>query len=410
MSEVLERFLKYANYDTQSNSRSETFPSTLRQLILAEILAGELTKEGAKDVTVSKGYVYAAVPASKGAENGKPIAFIAHMDTSEECPGKNIRPRIIREYDGGDILLNEKTNCWSRVADFPELKRFQGKTLVVTDGTTLLGADDKAGIAAILQAVADWKKPDGPRHPKIQIIFTPDEEIGRGVEQIEMDRIFAAGGYTVDGADADELSYENFNAASADVSFHGVAVHPGEAKGIMKNASLLAMEFAGKFPSHEIPAETSGREGFYHLTEMSGNVSEAELHYILRDHDSKLLEKKKANMRRAAAELNRRYGKGTVKIRIKNSYRNMAEKILPDNAWLLECAREAIRAEGMIPDESPIRGGTDGATLSFMGLPCPNLGAGGMYFHGVHEVLCVESLEKCVKVLEGIAERMSGEG
>lgn len=409
MEKILDRFLRYVSVDTQSCEESESQPSAAKELDLLGMLRDELLAMGVKAELDEFGYVMATIPSNIDKDAPK-LGFIAHVDTAPDASGKDVKPQIIPDYDGGDIALKGVPGLFLKPAEFPELLGHKGETLVTTDGTTLLGADDKAGVAEIMNAVQYIVEHPEFKHGELKIGFTPDEEIGRGVEQIEMDRIFAAGGYTVDGADADELSYENFNAASADVCIHGVAVHPGEAKSIMKNASLLAMEFAGKLPAQEIPAETSGREGFYHLTEMSGNVSEAELHYILRDHDSKLLEKKKSIMRRAAADLNLKYGKGTAKIQIKNSYRNMAEKILPDNAWLLTCAREAIRAEGMIPDESPIRGGTDGATLSFMGLPCPNLGAGGMYFHGVHEVLCVESLEKCVKVLEGIAERMSREG
>lgn len=405
--EAIDLFLKYVTYDTQSNEESSTCPSSSQQLFLADVLLTRLKKLGARDISMELGYVYATIPASEGSEGKPAVAFLAHMDTATECSGKNVKARLLEKYDGGDILLNPELGIRTKVEDFPELKKHIGESLVVTDGTTLLGADDKAGIAAIMTAAEHWLKDKSKKHPEVRIIFTPDEEIGRGVDHIRMDKVNAVCGYTIDGGDVEELSYENFNAASAEVEITGVGVHPGSAYGIMKNASLLAAEFISLLPADETPAATRDREGFYHLLGMEGDVEHAHLSYILRDHDSGKLEERKEAVLRAAEKLNEKYGEGTCKAAVKDSYRNMIEKILPDNAFVIENAREALREVGITPVESPIRGGTDGANLSFMGLPCPNLGAGAGYCHGIHEFLSVDGLNKSVDIIEKIAERMA---
>lgn len=408
---VCERFLHYVSFDTQSDEQSETCPSTKKQLLLAEYLKEELTFLGAEDVSLSEtGYVYATIPASKGAEEKPVLAFLAHMDTSPECPGKEIRARIIPDYDGEDILLNAEKGISTTVKEFPGIRTLKGQKIIVTDGTTLLGSDDKAGIAIAVSAAEKWLHDSGDetlRHPEIRLIFTPDEEIGRGVSKIDLKKVGAACGYTIDGGSINELSYECFHAASAEVTLSGVSVHPGSAFGIMKNASLLAMEYAAMLPPLEVPAATRDRMGFYHLTEMEGNIEKAVLHYILRDHDRENLKKREETVLSAGDFLNQKYGQGTCTVCVTESYANMIEKILPDHAYVIENAREALRELGITPDESPIRGGTDGAMLSYMGLPCPNLGTGGLYFHGPHELVSVDGMETMIRVLGAIAKRMA---
>ena len=406
--DITERFLKYVSFDTQSDEQSHSCPSTEKQLVLGEYLKNELLRCGAADVSMDEnGYVYGTVPASEGSENMPAVAFLAHMDTSGECSGKDVKARIIRGYDGGDIVLNEELGIITDVKNFPNIKNFAGQDIIVTDGTTLLGADDKAGIAVIMSAVEAWTADKELKHPEIRVIFTPDEETGRGVDRINMDKVNAACGYTIDGADAGEISYECFNASSAAIDIHGVSVHPGESFGIMKNASLLAMEFNAMLPPMEVPAATVSRMGFYHLTDMKGDVENAQLRYILRDHSAEGLLKRKALILSACDYMNKKYGDGTFSAQITDGYRNMIEKILPHHAYVIENAREAIKECGLTPNEDPVRGGTDGAALSYMGLPCPNLGAGGQYFHGVHELLSIQGMKKAVDIIMAIARKMA---
>lgn len=406
-----ERFLKYVTFDTQSDESSETCPSTAKQLKLGNFLAEELRKLGAKDVEIDEnGYVYATVPASRGLSNAKTIALLAHMDTASEMSGKDVKPRIIEKYDGGNIVLNEKLGIFSDPKNFPLLKENIGEDLIVTDGTTLLGADDKAGIADIMTAAESWLSdnastcPDPElRHPEIRIVFTPDEEIGRGVDKINLEKVNADYGYTVDGEGILDLSYECFNASAGHVSFRGVAVHPGNAFGIMKNASLMAMEFQSMLPQLETPAATQKRMGFFHLVGMQGSVEKAELSYILRDHDKVELDRRKKIFLQIADLMNLKYGDGSVCATITDSYPNMISYILPKHGIVIEAARKALAENGITPDESPVRGGTDGSTLSAMGLPCPNLGTGGQYCHGAHEYASIQGMDKIVAVLRSLA-------
>ena len=402
-----ERFLKYILFDTQSDDRSETVPSTEKQKALGQALLQELQELGATDAQMDEnGYVYATVPATKGHEDRPVLALVAHMDTALDMSGKDVKPRIVENYDGGDILLNEALSIVTRTADFPDLKKYIGQDIIVTDGTTLLGADDKAGIAEIMTAAEQMLAGAYP-HPEVRIVFTPDEEIGRGVEHIDMGKVNAKYGYTIDGEEIGQLEYENFNAASAEVIFHGVSVHTGSAFGILKNAQLMAMEFHAMLPPMENPAATRDRMGFYHLNTMEGKVEKTVLTYILRDHDAEKLQQRKELMRRAAAYMNEKYGEGTVEIRLQDSYRNMYEKIMPEHKELIEYARDAIRAAGVTPIEDPIRGGTDGATLSYMGLPCPNLGTGGHACHGRNEFIPIQSMDKAVEILKNLIERFA---
>lgn len=404
--EVYERFLKYVTFGTQSDEESESCPSTPGQLILADLLKAELEEIGARDVSRDEnGYVYATVPAAPGCEEAPVLAFLAHMDTASEASGENVNPRIIRNYNGKDILLRE--GVVTRVSDFPALADYAGQDLIVTDGTTLLGADDKAGIAEIMQAAERLIKEPGLPHPELRIVFTPDEEIGRGPDRINMAKVSAAYGFTADGGPAGEVEYENFNAASARVTVHGVAVHPGAAYHVMKNAALIAAEFTSLLPEKEIPSETQNREGFFHLLSMEGDVSRAELRYILRDHDYALLLGRMTAMEQAAKTLNEKYGEGTVELEQQESYRNMVEMILPENRCLIDAAKAAIEKQGLTVSEEPIRGGTDGARLSFMGLPCPNLGTGCHACHGLHEFVPIPQMEAAVGILLEIAAQLS---
>ena len=403
-----ERFLKYVAYDTQSDDASKTVPSTAKQLVLGTELAKELEELGAKNVELDEnGYVYGTIPASAGSEKKPVLALVAHMDTAPDASGTNVKPHIVKQYDGKDIVLNAEKNIVTKVVDFPDLKKYVGDDLIVTDGTTLLGADDKAGVAEIMTIAEELLSGKGPKHPEIRVVFTPDEEIGAGVAHINMQKVDAAYGYTVDGEEIGELCYENFNAASATVTFRGVCVHPGSAFGIMRNAALLAMEFHQMLPVFENPAATVGRMGFYHLNNMEGRMESAKLHYILRDHDAAKLAARKKLVEDAAAYMNEKYGAGTVQVEITDSYRNMYEKIMPDNAFLIDDAREAMKEAGVKPIESPIRGGTDGATLSYMGLPCPNLGTGGHACHGCHEFIPIQSMEKAVDILRHLVARLA---
>ena len=395
-----ERLLKYVKVWTTSDPESGTHPSTMRQFDLAHQLVQELKDLGLTDAHVDEHcYVYATLPATPGQESAKPLGFIAHMDTTDDASGENVNPQIHPNYDGGKVVL-PATGTVLDPAQFPFLTEMKGQTLITTDGSTLLGADDKAGVSEImtmLERVISEKRP----HGKLCIGFTPDEEIGEGASLFDIPGFGADFAYTVDGGDAGSVEYENFNAAAATVTIHGFSVHPGSAKDTMINASNVAMEFHGALPVMARPETTEGRQGFYHLCQMYGDVTEAKLGYILRDHDAAKLQFKKDNLLDIAAYLNGKYGDGTVEVEIKDSYRNMLEKIKP-HFHLVETARKAIRMAGLEPEEVPVRGGTDGATLSWMGLPCPNLGTGGFNFHGVCEFTTVERMDRCTQIVLNI--------
>ena len=396
-----ERLLRYAVVHTTSDPDSESCPSTTRQFDLANMLVEELRAIGVTDARVDEnGYVYGSVPATKGCEDKPALGLIAHMDTAPDASGEHVKPMLHENYNGCDLTLPGGTVL--SVEKFPFLKGMAGETLITSDGTTLLGADDKAGIAEIMTAVEQLLSGDKP-HGKVCVAFTPDEEIGRGADKFDIPGFGADFAYTVDGGDVGGIEYENFNAASAVVEIKGFSVHPGSAKDKLINASNVAMEFHGALPAMERPEHTEGREGFYHLTDMNGDVNCAKLEYILRDHDVLKLEQKKQTMQHAANRLNERYGAGTVNLQIKDNYRNMIEKIKP-HFHLVETAKEAIRAAGLEPEEVPVRGGTDGATLSWMGLPCPNLGTGGFNFHGTAECITAERMDKAVEILLNIIE------
>lgn len=392
-----ERFLKYVTVYTTSDPASETHPTTMRQFDLAHQLAEEMKALGLEDVKVDERcYVYGTLPATKGLEDVKAVGFIAHMDTADDASGENVKPQIHTEYDGKDVLL-PGNGAYLRVKDFPFLEKMQGQTLITSDGTTLLGADDKAGIAEILTMVERIQS-ENIAHGKLCIGFTPDEEVGQGADYFDIAGFGADYAYTVDGGDVGEIEYENFNAAGAVVTFHGFSVHPGSAKNTMRNAQNVAMEFHMALPKYDRPEHTEGYEGFYHLTEMSGDVTTARLEYIIRDHDAHKFAAKKETMEHIAACLNEQYGAGTVEIVIKDSYANMREKIEP-HFHLIEYARQAVQRAGLMPVECPIRGGTDGARLSYEGLPCPNLGTGGFNFHGPCECITVEKMDISVEIL-----------
>ena len=397
-----ERLLKYVKVWTTSDPESGTHPSTMRQFDLAHQLVQELKDLGLTDAHVDEHcYVYATLPATPGQESAKPLGFIAHMDTADDASGENVNPQIHPNYDGGKVVL-PATGTVLDPAQFPFLTEMKGQTLITTDGSTLLGADDKAGVSEImtmLERVISEKRP----HGKLCIGFTPDEEIGEGASLFDVEGFGAAYAYTVDGEDAGEISYENFNAAAAVVTVHGFSVHPGSAKNTMINAQNVAMEFHAALPTFSRPEHTEGREGFFHLTSMVGDVTTAKLGYIVRDHDAAKFAARKAQMEHIAACLNERYGEGTVKLDIHDSYHNMLEKIQP-HFHLVENARKAIRAAGLEPIETPVRGGTDGATLSYMGLPCPNLGTGGFNFHGPCECITAEKMDQCTEILLNLVD------
>ena len=395
---AVDRFLKYVSYDTQSDEHSDTTPSTEKQKVLGAALAEELNQLGLYNAHMDEyGYVYAWLPASAGCEGVPCVGLVAHMDTSPSASGANVKPRIVR-YEGGDLVLNEEKNIVMKAADFESLAKYVGQELIVTDGTTLLGADDKAGVAEIVSAL-DYliAHPEIP-HGRIAVCFTPDEEVGSGADHFDVPGFGAAVAYTVDGGELGELEYENFNAASASVVIHGVNIHPGSAKNKMKNALLIGLEFANMLPAAETPAHTEGYEGFYHLGEMYGDETETTMSYIIRDHDMNSFLARKAYMGRVSDYLNAKYGAGTVELTLKDSYFNMREKIEP-HMYLIHRARSAMEAVGITPMEVPIRGGTDGARLSFMGLPCPNLCTGGVNFHGVHESIPAAALNQMAQVL-----------
>ncbi|HEX2985708.1 MAG TPA: peptidase T [Caproiciproducens sp.] len=399
-----ERLLKYVTFDTTSNEAADesVCPSTENQKLLAQALVEEMKSLGMDDARMDRyGYVYGTLPAN--CEDKVPvIGLIAHMDTSSSACGENIKPKIVKNYDGGDILLNEEKNIVMSPKQYGHLADYKGKDLIVTDGTTLLGADDKAGIAEILTAVEHLNAARIP-HGKIPIAFTPDEEIGRGADRFDVSRFGAEFAYTVDGGKLGEIEYENFNAASATITINGINIHPGEAKNKMKNSLLIAMEFNSMLPASEIPACTEGYEGFQHLTRMEGDEERTELRYIIRDHDRAKFEAKKERFEKIAAYLNEKYGAGTVGLELKDSYYNMKEKIEP-YMFLIDRAKNAMTDAGVTPEIVAIRGGTDGARLSFMGLPCPNLSTGGHNFHGRFEYIPVQSMDSMVDVLINIVK------
>ena len=395
---VKETFLDLVSYGTASDETSTTVPSTAKQKVLGEALAAELSQMGLQGAHLDQyGYVYAWLPATPGCEGVPCMGLIAHMDTSPDAPGANVKPRIVR-YTGGDIVLNEEKGLIMKEADFESLSKYRGQDLIVTDGTTLLGADDKAGVAEIFTAVEYLASHPEIPHGRIAVGITPDEEVGQGADHFDVEGFGAAVAYTVDGGELGEIEYENFNAAGAVVTVHGVNIHPGSAKNKMKNALLIAHDYVGLLPPAETPAHTEGYEGFYHLNRISGDETQAVLHYIIRDHDRAKFEARKNAMFRAADYLNQQYGAGTVEVALKDQYYNMKEQIEP-HMYLILKARAAMESIGITPMEVPIRGGTDGARLSYMGLPCPNLCTGGVNFHSVHEYIPTDALEKMTQVL-----------
>ena len=394
MKSVQERFLSYVAFDTQSDDNSPTCPSTAKQKNLGAFLVEEMKAMGIADAFMDdNGYVYGTVPGDPALPT---IGLIAHMDTAPDAPGNDIKAKIV-DYQGGDILLNEAQNIVMKVCDYPNLKNHIGKHLIVTDGTTLLGADDKAGIAEILTA-AEYLLNNDVRHATLKIGFTPDEEIGRGADLFDIKGFGADYAYTSDGGPIGELEYENFNGAGAQIVVHGLNIHPGSAKNKMVNSQYIAMEFQSLLPAAQKPEYTEGYEGFIHLTDMEGCVEKSVMHWIIRDHDMDKFQEKKAMMESAAAFINAKYGEGTLELTIRDSYFNMREKIEPV-MYVVDRAREAMEAVGIVPMDVPIRGGTDGARLSYEGLPCPNLCTGGENFHGYFEFIPVEDMEKCVKML-----------
>lgn len=406
--DIVERFLKYVSFDTQSAEDAGKTPSTDKQLKLAEYLKQELTELGMTEVELdANGYVYATLPTN----TDKPlptIGFIAHMDTSPDCSGANVKPRIVENYDGTDLVLDAEAGIVSTVKKFPELLDHVGEDLIVTDGHTLLGADDKAGIAEIMQAMEYLLAHPEIKHGKVRVGFNPDEEIGLGAHKFDVEKFGGEWAYTMDGGELGELEYENFNAASAHISVKGVSVHPGYAKGKMVNAARVAAEFAEQMPTHETPEQTTGYEGFFHLLHIEGNVEQAQLSYIIRDHDRERFERRKTFLQKAVEWTNARYGEGTVTIEMADQYYNMCEMIKPV-PHVVDIVLEAMKACNIPSRVRAIRGGTDGAQLSFKGLPCPNIFAGGLNFHGPHEFLPIPSLKKAselvVKIVELTAQR-----
>lgn len=405
---VQERFLKYISVDTTSDPSSDTFPSTGSQLDFAALLVEEMKEMGLQDVSCDEnGYVFGTLPATITDYHGPVLGFIAHMDTAPASSGANIRPRTIENYDGKDILLNEETHMIMSPADFENLRQYQGQDLIVTDGTTLLGGDDKAGLAEILTAAEFLLAHPEIPHGTIRIGFTPDEEIGQGADRFDVKRFGADFAYTMDGGECGELEYENFNAASAMVEITGLSIHPGSAKNKMKNALSIAMEFENLMPSAQKPEHTECREGFIHLDSMNGSVEHASMEYIIRDHDKTLFQQKKEVMEHAAAYLNQKYGDGTIDLQIEDSYFNMKEKIEP-HMHLIDSVLSVYEKLDIQPKVVPIRGGTDGARLSYMGLPCPNLGTGDHNCHGHYEFVCIQSMEKCVQVIVELCRLYAG--
>lgn len=405
MENLLDRFLRYVAVDTQSDENSESQPSTGKQLVLLEMLRDELRALGLEAELDQWGYVMATLPSNLD-HKAPAIGFIAHVDSSPDASGKDVKAQIIRNYDGGDIELKGVPGLALRVADFPELAGYKGQTIITTDGTTLLGADDKAGVAEIMNAVEYLVEHPEVKHPEVKIGFTPDEEIGRGVVKFDVARFGADYAYTMDGGAIGELEFENFNAAAATVKIQGRNIHPGYAKGKMKNAILIGMEFNSLLPVEQRPEYTEGYEGFYHLIGFKGSVEQAELSYILRDHDLGLYEKRKETMLRCAEFINAKWGEGTTSVELRHQYYNMRKEVEP-HYHIIEKAVKAMEMNGIKPKIQPIRGGTDGANLSFMGLPCPNIFAGGHNFHGKMEFVPLESMEAASRVILGILEQFA---
>ena len=404
---VVDRFIKYAKIDTQSDENSDQTPSTLKQFNLAKEIERELIEMGMTDVSLDNNcYLMATLPANSDA-NIPTIGFIAHLDTSPDMSGENVRPRIVEQYDGEDILLNEELNIVLSPNDFPELLDYVGEDLIVSDGTTLLGADDKAGIAEIITAMQYFLDHPEIKHGKVRIAFTPDEEIGRGADKFDVQKFDADWGYTVDGGEVGEFEYENFNAASAKVVIRGRNVHPGYAKNKMINALCVANELINMLPANERPEFTEGYEGFFHITSLNGTVEEAELSLIIRDHDHQMFERRKKILQEAVNFMNERYP-NRLQLELRDQYYNMREKIEPVN-HVIDYALRAMREVGVTPKVKPIRGGTDGARLSFMGLPCPNIFTGGLNFHSRYEFIPVRSMEKATQVIEKIVEIVAKE-
>ncbi len=399
MEKLLDRFLRYVAVDTQSDENSESQPSTAKQLNLLKMLRDELKAMGLEAELDEWGYVMATLPANCDAK--AKVGFIAHVDTAPDASGADIKPQIIENYDGGDIALKGVEGLALRVAEFPEMAAYKGQTIITTDGTTLLGADDKAGVAEIMNAVQYMVEHPEFKHPEVKIGFTPDEEIGRGVVKFDVKKFGADFGYTMDGGAIGELEFENFNAAAATIHIQGSNIHPGYAKGKMKNAIHIGMEFNSLLPVEQRPEYTEGYEGFYHLISFKGSVEEATFSYIIRDHDMSLYEKRKQVMQQCADFINQKYGEGTATCEIRHQYYNMRKQVEP-HFHIVEKAVKAMEMNGIKPKIQPIRGGTDGANLSFMGLPCPNIFAGGHNFHGKLEFVPLESMEAASKVILGI--------
>ena len=399
---VEERLLKYVSYWTTSDEECRQIPSSERQFELGKVLEQELRDLGLEKVTLTDHcYVYGLLPATKGYADKPAVGFISHMDTAPDFSGKDVKPQIIPDYDGNDVLL-KGSGAYLKVSDFPTLKTLKGRTLITTDGTTMLGADDKAGVSEIMTAVEQIITEKIP-HGDIWIGFTPDEEVGSGADLFDLDYFKARFAYTVDGDYEGEVAYENFNAASASFEINGVNVHPGEAKDIMINAALVGCEIASLLPENETPAHTEGREGFYHLTDFSGDIAHAKVNYIVRDHDKATFEKRLDTLRGIEQKMNGKYHADTVKLNIQHSYSNMLE-VIEKNEYVVAIAKKAIKNVGLEPVSRPVRGGTDGARLSFMGLPCPNLGTGGYGFHGPFEHISVEGMDTAVSVIKEIVK------
>jgi len=396
----LQHLLDYVAYDTQSDHHSKSYPSTAKQLVLLDKLAGDLRALGIDATRDEFGYVVGILPSNSKRKLPR-IALVAHVDTSPDASGANIKPRLVKQYDGNTVLLNEEKGIRLDPTVFPSLKRHVGKTLLVTDGTTLLGADDKAGVAIVMSLIEYFVEHPEIERPQISVVFTPDEEVGHGTDHLDLAKVHADYGYTLDGSSAGEIAFENFNAASAVVKLNGKSVHPGSAKQKMVNSVRLAFEFDQLLPAFDRPEHTQGYEGFNHATRIEGIVEATKLEYIIRNHDKTLFAKQKRDFEIAAAYLNQKYGDKTCELTITDSYFNMRE-ILEQNFSIVEDALAAIRESGLEPIVEPIRGGTDGARLTYMGLPCPNLGTGGYNFHGPYEYVCVEELDLSLEILKRV--------
>lgn len=401
MEKIIDRFLRYVAIDTASNPDSASQPSTNKQFVLLDLLRKELEAMGVEATLDQYGYVMASIPSNIEGKEIPALGFIAHVDTAPDAPGNGIKPQIIENFDGGDITINAEKGIYLRVKDFPELPNYKGNTIITTDGTTLLGADDKAGVAEIMAAVEYIVTHPEFKHGDIKIGFTPDEEIGRGVDYFDVAKFGAKYAYTLDGGEIGELEYENFNAAGAKIHIQGCNIHPGYAKDKMLNAILIAAELNSLLPAEQRPEHTEGYEGFFHITNFNGTVEEANTQYIIRDHDFDKFEEKKALMERCVAQINEKYGEGVATLDMKDQYYNMRKEVEP-HYHIIETAIKAMEEAGVKPNVKPIRGGTDGARLSFMGLPCPNIFAGGHNFHGKLEYVPVESMEKASQVVLNI--------